>query len=503
MFSIFSGSKGTFAKLVNMKTFWLLVCLILSQFTCKGQCTNDFRSLPRSNDKDVRLISQLRMQTEEEIAQIQSPKKNEVARMYRAVGRRMRAMVSAHEFILDDSLQAFVGNIVQRIVESNKLDRPPKIVLIQNSHVVNAMATADGSLVVHIGLISKLNNESQLAFTIAHEMAHIELQHVRKRIVESIEDGLYKLEEKNIRALIEEEGSAENMEALKKLWYYQGTNSRAREQEADLLGLTLMRNAGYDPFESIALLTKLDQAKLEQVNMDFMYQLDLEDYPFKDEWLRKRPTLFTRPPESIFFEMDSIIDHPDLDLRKQILREKIDGHSGNLNLQSAHMVKANLQRAAFQAIAAAYNKDAFDVCLYLALKLRSRFLHSPYLTYMIARVFSDLYERRDMPYDFHLALPNYTARYNDELRMVNEFLHNVNKEEFGELAYHFLKGKNFDAECESHYYLLWRIDNLTNRKDERKQIKTTHDEKFGKGEFGGDMFMFTKYVSKARQRKWK
>lgn len=81
--------------------------------------------------------------------------------------------------------------------------------------------------------------------------------------------------------------------------------------------------------------------------------------------------------------------------------------------------------------------------------------------------------------------------------MVNEFLHNIKAEEMAELAYYFLNSpKNFDVDNQEHYYILWRICNITNRKDDRKAIRAKYVDRFPDGEYKNEMILFDGYKTK-------
>ncbi|MCB9745373.1 MAG: M48 family metalloprotease [Alphaproteobacteria bacterium] len=96
---------------------------------------------------------------------------------------------------------------------------------------LNAFALPGGALLLHRGLLERtLGHEDQLAFVIAHEMAHVELGHAAAlhRYMAGLPEG-------------------ERAEGAELLALSRGGFSSTWELEADRLGVVLLHLAGYDP----------------------------------------------------------------------------------------------------------------------------------------------------------------------------------------------------------------------------------------------------------------
>ena len=87
--------------------------------------------------------------------------------------------------------------LIYKEVESNKYinEIAEKISPVVNSHIdikffiikdssVNAFALPNGNIYINLGLISRLDNEHELAFVIAHELAHVIERHGLKKYVD-------------------------------------------------------------------------------------------------------------------------------------------------------------------------------------------------------------------------------------------------------------------------------------------------------------------------------
>ena len=81
--------------------------------------------------------------------------------------------------LFGDPLSEFVESVAEKILKANDredlLDELRFYVL--KSQEVNAYATSNGVVMVTVGLLSRIENESQLAFILAHEIQHYVLKH--------------------------------------------------------------------------------------------------------------------------------------------------------------------------------------------------------------------------------------------------------------------------------------------------------------------------------------
>ena len=126
------------------------------------------------------------------------------------------------------------------------------IFTLVNSDVVNAFAVPGCYIYVTRGLMGIVNSEAELASVLAHEVGHIAGNHSERQQRRALFRGL------GVVAISAVTGSerlsriAGAAAALFTLRY-----SRSHEYEADDLGLTYLRNAGYDPHEAGDMLAAL------------------------------------------------------------------------------------------------------------------------------------------------------------------------------------------------------------------------------------------------------
>ena len=76
----------------------------------------------------------------------------------------------------DKAIQDYVRSVAERVVKKSDLKVPLHIKVLQ-SREINAFALPGGYLFVERGLLEAVDDESQLAGVIAHEMAHDTARH--------------------------------------------------------------------------------------------------------------------------------------------------------------------------------------------------------------------------------------------------------------------------------------------------------------------------------------
>jgi predicted Zn-dependent protease len=164
-------------------------------------------------------------------------------------------------FLDDEDIQAYVQDIGERLARNS-----PRREIRYRFHVVemiepNAFALPGGHIYVSRGLLALVNSEEELANVLAHEVAHVALQHhayreleVRKaKVVGAIATLIGAIAGGPGGAMVAAQagmGSAQGMIAA---------YGRDQERESDWLGQEIARDAGWDPLAMASFLTTLDQ----------------------------------------------------------------------------------------------------------------------------------------------------------------------------------------------------------------------------------------------------
>ena len=154
----------------------------------------------------------------------------------------------------DERMQAFVDAVGQKLVRNSIARETPYTYdfhLLADDRTINAFALPGGQCFITYALFSKLN-ESQLAGVLGHEIGHVIGRHSAERIAESSFWQTLTMGASvggDMGGLVQ--GIGQNT-LLK--------NGRGDELESDDLGVLLMIQSGYDPYEMIKVMEILKTA---------------------------------------------------------------------------------------------------------------------------------------------------------------------------------------------------------------------------------------------------
>lgn len=151
----------------------------------------------------------------------------------------------------DGKAAAYVSQVGEKMADAAGLGGKCHFTLV-NTDVVNAFAVPGCYIYLTRGLIGIVNSEDELASVLAHELGHIVADHGNAQRRQSVLSQLGVLAVEAITGsdrLARLAGAAAGLNALR--------YSRTHEYEADDLGLTYLRKAGYDPYAAPEMLTAL------------------------------------------------------------------------------------------------------------------------------------------------------------------------------------------------------------------------------------------------------
>lgn len=155
----------------------------------------------------------------------------------------------------DERLQTFVDAVGNKLVSNSIARETPykyEFHLLADDRTINAFALPGGQCFITYALFSKLN-EAQLAGVLGHEIGHVIGRHSAERIAES------QFWQQTMMGATVGAGDLGNIVGA----IGQNTllkNGRGDELESDDLGVLLMLQSGYDPYQMIEVMKILKEA---------------------------------------------------------------------------------------------------------------------------------------------------------------------------------------------------------------------------------------------------
>ena len=199
-------------------------------------------------------------------SRIIKPYTKEFKQLYGFRYESLKGRVAFDYFIFNSEWNSYFNKIKKKVSKANPSFNFSDIrILISRDEEFNAYSVGEGTIILNIGLLNKIENESQLAFILCHEFSHYLLNHsdsaIYKRLA-SRHSAAYKAKIKEL-----ENAKYDQITELKKFIrqdiYMERRNSRAAERQADSLGLLLLTNAQYAPSGALTTIKLLEKNSIE------------------------------------------------------------------------------------------------------------------------------------------------------------------------------------------------------------------------------------------------
>jgi len=305
------------------------------------------------------------------------------SRLLRLTAYRVRSLQVHGVVYYNDELTAYVRELGAKLALRAKPETRQNLrFYVARLPSVNAVCFADGSIMVNVGLLARMRNEEELAFVLAHEIAHYEQAHSLQVLGEDLKarEALRRKDVKN--------GAGQGLTAEDALNYQLNRHSFSRQQEmeADSMGYALARSAGMDLQAAVQALERLHSDYAER------------DVPPERwvEWL----TASSFTPDTAWFEVDSshieatkgeemdslerlMRTHPDIEARIAKVQNRIDregaGSRGE-RLLSPERHERMRTVARFELIETLSRDHSYAKLFFETLLLRQSYPNNLYLT---------------------------------------------------------------------------------------------------------------------------
>lgn len=179
----------------------------------------------------------------------------------REIGREIMREIRQKRVIVDDLLsQEYISTLGHQLVAQADSAVHDFSFFILDEQGINAFALPGGYIGVNSGLITKTDNESELAAVLAHEISHVTQRHLARRFMHN-EQFKGPMVAAMIAAILLGGEAAEAAVVAAQAGAVQSSINftRKNEQEADRVGIHLLAKAGYDPDSMATLFEKMHQ----------------------------------------------------------------------------------------------------------------------------------------------------------------------------------------------------------------------------------------------------
>ena len=204
-------------------------------------------------------------------------------------------MIHSGRVLYGDPLTNYANRMLDKLkaVSDDNFDHVQIFTLKSNE--VNAFATHQGVIFMTVGLWGQLENETQLAFVLAHELSHVANKHSL----------LTYQHNKDL-----EQSTRYNSEKISSYYKY----SKNNEEEADIYGFKLAKKAGYNVDELLSTFNVLlySYLPIDEVALDYSW-IENEGFKITEEYVREEPN-----PISASEDVDDEFHtHPNINNRRE------------------------------------------------------------------------------------------------------------------------------------------------------------------------------------------
>ena len=153
------------------------------------------------------------------------------------------------------TVQRLLTEVTDRLVQASERPDQTYAVTLLDSPVVNAFALPNGRLYVTRGLVALASDTSEVAAVLAHEIAHVTLNHATARSELELRSALVS---RVVADVLNDPDTGAQLKSQSR--FALARFSREQELEADAAGVRTLARAGYDPFAAGRFLTGLSRS---------------------------------------------------------------------------------------------------------------------------------------------------------------------------------------------------------------------------------------------------
>jgi Zn-dependent protease with chaperone function len=431
-----------------LKLYFAVLCVLICVVSFAQQ-TATFTPFTTDSNLEKGLLESISNRYQQDVANLTGANRKYLADIYKERFELIKDRFTEKEVLSDKAAQSYLDALVQEVLKGNpSLNAAGLRIVFSRSFYANASSMGEGTILFNIGLFHRLENESQAAFVLCHELAHYFLDHSNQNIrqyVNTVYSDEFQKKLKEIQKSAYQQNS--QLEALgRNLLFKSRRHNRQFEQAADSLAVELLKNTRFDVRGALSCLALLDSADKDKYkdSLQLEQQLNFPSFAFKKSWLERDDLVFgTSRKEKEEQEEDSLKTHPDCSKRIEALKEKVAKYAQPhmrpfvVDEQRFRELK---QQFDFEIIAYCFQSKRVTRSLYYALQELKVYPQDVYLTTMVGKCLNELYghqKKHELGKVADLPNPHFDEEYNSLLRMIQ----NLRLQELAALSYYFLKEK--------------------------------------------------------------
>jgi hypothetical protein len=421
--SILLSALAGFSQLQPVYSFWQDDSLIKKQYYDQAKKHKEglIASLDKEYKKDYKDIYENRF---EEVADL----------------------LKSSRTITQPEIHQYLQSLVKKIIDANaELKKLELRIIFSRDWWPNAYSMGEGTIAFNAGLFVYLNNEAEVVFILCHELAHLYLDHSKKRIDKRVQLGNSDSLKRELKKLSKQEYRiGEQMDKLfKTLVFDIRRHSREGEEEADREGIKFFTNTGYTGNGFISAMKVLDQIDDTSLfsKLDLSKVLSFPGYTFRERWIKKESAIFgaLNPEDASGLspkEKDSLKTHPDCTRRIALLADRANSIDGKEFLVNEPLFNRLKQEFIPEMMEEIYKGGNVSFNLYLALQMLQDEKFKPLAIYSIARDLNRIYKSQKQ-HELGLIVDSENRRYDEEYNQLLLMLSRVRLNEIADLNLHF------------------------------------------------------------------
>ncbi len=480
---------------MNLKIFSLMIWLMLPWVVMAQSDYSPTATITRLPPDIQHAIFQ-KLQSDLANVPLSGKSKRLLTQLYQARYDQFMTDVASGMVMEFPELDLICQKVLEELREKNPGIPLPSQVFVTRDPSPNARCLGEGTLLIHLGLIRRMQNEDQLAFAISHELAHYYLDHVNQGLINYSIKATDPNTERELSRLIR---NAENpFETM--LSYLQGErylthrHSRNKEREADSLGLQFLLNTSYAPEGAIGCVTVLESVDKPKYEFPIDYERMLRgvDHPSDSSWRVYHPStnyVYGQNAFTVDWELDSLATHPDCQERLRNLRRQLTHRSiDESKIQMVSPFFRDLEKKLdMEWLLSFFHAEAYGRTLYLAFQLTEIYPDEPHLHAIIGQSIYLIYQhKKSHTLSNKLEFPNPLRE-----ESYNQFLTFARKhrlQDWADFGLQYLLAQPATMrENESFMYTLLLCASIQRDKNIFDSLRQSYYDKFAGGEYSQDV----------------